>query len=125
MKKIIPVVVSITVVLQLQFTAGLLCRASAQAIENQGYKLNAVYISDENIELVQFTLATDCYVTVRVMDRDMTVLAEGEMSTGAYNVYYKAIDGNVRTSIKCCMEVYRNQNKFELLFKKEIIIPVN
>ena len=125
MKKIIPVVVSITVVLQLLFTADLLCRASAQAIENQGYRLEAINLNDDNIELVQFTLITDCYVTVRVTDHDLTILADGDMATGTYSVYYKAKYGDAKNSVKCSMEIYRDKSKAELLCRKVIMLPVN
>ena len=125
MKRIIPVLVSITVVFQLQFTAGLLCRASAQAIEDQGYRLEAINLNDDNIELVQFTLITDCYVTVRVIDHDQTILADGDMATGTYSVYYKVKVGNAKNSVKCCMEIYRDKSKAELLCRKEIMLSLN
>ncbi len=32
-------------------------------------------------------------VTIKVMDSDQTKLADGEMETGTYNVYYKSYDG--------------------------------
>jgi hypothetical protein len=125
MKRFMLVIISISVLLQLQINSGVLCQASAQANENQGYKLKAATVRGENIQLVQFTLESDCYVTVRVMDHHMTLLAEGDMAMGAYNVYYKAKDGKANTSVKCNMEIYRGQNRSEMLCKKEIMLPVN
>lgn len=125
MKRIMLVIILISLLLQLQLNAEVLCQASAQANENQGYKLEADNVSGENIQLVKITLVTDCYVTVRVMDHDMTLIAEGDMATGTYNVYCKAKDGNAKTSVKCNMEIYRDQSRSEILCKKEILLPVN
>lgn len=125
MKRIMLAAVLIIILLQLQVNAGVLCQATSEANESQGYRLEAVTVRGENIQLVQFILVTDCYVTVRVIDHDMTLLAEGDMATGVYNVYYKAKDGKTNTSAKCTMEIYRDQSKSEILCKREIILPVN
>ncbi len=125
MKRIILIVVSISFILQQQFNTGVHCHESAQSIENQGYKLEVFNVRGENIQRVQFTLVTDCYVTLRVMDQDMTMLAEGDMETGMYSVYYKGEETKDLTFVRCNMEIYRDQSKTEMLCKKEILLPVN
>ncbi|MBP9192884.1 MAG: hypothetical protein KBF96_10070 [Ignavibacteria bacterium] len=122
MKRIILAAVLIIILLQLKVNAGVLCQASAPGNANQGYKLQSVTVSGENIQLVQFTLAEDCYVTIRVMDSDLTELADGEMEKGAYNVYYKSNDGRSTRSVKCMMEIYRDPSKTEVICMREIIL---
>ena len=111
MKRIILAAVLIIILLQLQVNAGVLCQTSAPGNANQGYKLQSVTVSGENIQLVQFTLVEDCYVTIKVMDSDQTQLAVGEMEKGAYNVYYKSSDGKSGSSVECMMEIYRDRLK--------------
>ena len=122
MKRIILAAVLIIILLQLQVNAEVLCQASAPGNANQGYKLQSVTVSGENIQLVQFTLVEDCYVNIKVMDPDLTQLAEGEMEKGAYNVYYKSSDGRSGSSVKCIMEIYRDPSKTVVICMREIIL---
>jgi hypothetical protein len=122
MKRIMLAAVLIIILLQLQVNAGVLCQASAQANENQGYKLEAVTVSGESVQLLQLTLVENCYVTIKVTDSDLTQLADGEMEKGTYNVYYKSSDGRSGSSVKCMMEIYRDPSKTEVICTREIIL---
>ena len=122
MKRIMLAAVLIIILLQLQVNAGVLCQASVPGNANQDYKLQSVTVSGENIRLVQFTLAEDCYVTIKVRDSDLTQLAEGAMEKGDYNIYYKSSVGRSDRSVKCIMEIYRDQSKTEVICTREIML---
>jgi len=116
--------VLIIILLQLQVNAGVLCQASAPGNETPDYKLETISVSGESVELLQITLVEDCYVTIKVMDSVQTPLAEGEMEKGTYNVYYKSSDGRSDRSVKCIMEIYRDQSKTEVICTREVILQV-
>ena len=122
MKRIMLAAVLIIIFLQLQVNAGVLCQASVPGNENTDYKLETISISDESDQLLQFTLVEDCYVTIKVMDSDLTQLADGEMEKGTYNVYYKSSDGKSGSSVKCMMKIYRDPSKTEVICMREIIL---
>ena len=124
MKRIMLAAVLIIITLQLQVNAGVLCQASASGNSNPDYMLWAIPASGQSVQLLQITLAADCYMTIKVMDSDQTKLADGEMETGTYNVYYKSNDGRSDRSVKCVMEIYRDQSKSEILYRREIVLPV-
>lgn len=85
--------VLIFILLQLQVNAGVLCQASAPGNESPDYKLEAISVSGESVQLLQFNLVEDCYVTIKVADPTQTQLADGEMENGSYKVYYKSSNG--------------------------------
>ena len=125
MKRIMIAAVLIIILLQLHVNAGVVCQASSQGNETPDYKLEAISISGESLQLLQITLVEDCYVTIKVMDSDQTKLADGEMETGTYNVYYKSSDGISDRPVKCVMEIYLDQSKSEILYRRDIVLPVN
>ena len=122
MKRIMLAAVLIIILLQLQVNAGVLCQASAPGNETPDYKLEAISISGESVQLLKITLVEDCYVTIKVADPTQTQLADGEMQKGTYNVYYKSSDGRCDRSVKCIMEIYRDQSKTEVICTREIML---
>ncbi len=120
MKRIILAAVLIFILLQLQVNAGVLCQAQSPGYETLDYNIRAISTDCDNVWLLQITLASDCCVLVRVIDQDTIVLADGDMSAGSYNVYFKAKEGMTDAPVSCSMEIYLNQRRSELLLRRDI-----
>lgn len=116
MFKIIILSALISIMLQLNVTAGSKCRTST--LEN--YALEIFPANNNGLFLIKFKISSDCFVKIKVTDETKNIvesLVENEMNEGIYSINYKQSEKINRDICKCIMEVYDSKGK--MIFSKE------
>ena len=128
MSKINLIALLILILFQLNANAGTFCQTIPPISVNDKYSVELITEAKGNIVMVKFNIAEDCYVNIKVTDKNgITIqeLVQDEMPAGTYNVYYNTSGRTFNRKDKCIMEIYKHSdNLTDTIYTKEIILSV-